>query len=49
MVIFGDTDECVLTEKIDDVKSYLMDNLKDCKIEIIEGADHSYANKEEEL
>lgn len=49
LVVFGDSDECVLTESIDVVKGYLRNNIKDCKIEVIEGADHSYTNKYEEL
>lgn len=49
LVIFGNTDECVLTEPIDTVKSYLMNNIKDCKIEIINGANHSYIGKYPEL
>lgn len=49
LVIFGDSDECVLTEPIDVVESYLSHNIKDCTIEIIEKADHSYTHKELEL
>lgn len=49
LVIFGNVDECVLTESIDVVKEYLNNNIKDCNIQIIEGANHSYANKYEEL
>lgn len=49
LIIFGDTDECVLTEPIDVVKSYLTGNIKDCKIEIINGANHSYIGKYPEL
>lgn len=49
LVIFGDIDECVLTQPIDKVKSYLTNNIKNCNIKIINGADHSYSNKYEEL
>lgn len=49
LVIFGDIDECVLTEPIEVVKDYLQSNILDCNIEIIEGADHSYTDKYEEL
>lgn len=49
LIIFGDIDECVLTQDIETVKSYLKNNVKECTIEIIEGADHSYTNKYEEL
>lgn len=49
LVIFGNVDECVLTQSIDVVKEYLNNNIKDCNIQIIEGANHSYANKYEEL
>lgn len=49
LVIFGDKDECVLTESIEVVEWYLKNNLKDCNIQIIEGADHLYTGKYEEL
>lgn len=49
LTVFGDADECVLTQDIDTVKAYLKNNIKDCTIEIIEGADHSYTNKYIEL
>ena len=49
LIIFGDKDECVLTEPIDTVKTYLKNNIKNCNIEIIEGANHSYYNKFKEL
>lgn len=49
LVIFGDIDECVLTQDIETVKGYLNKNIKNCNIQIIEGADHLYADKYEEL
>ena len=49
LVVFGDTDECVLTEPIDVVKNYLTSNIKDCNIEVINGANHSYIGKYYEL
>lgn len=49
LVIFGDIDECVLTQDIETVKGYLNNNIKNCNIKIIEGADHSYTDKYEEL
>lgn len=49
LVIFGDVDECVLTQPIDIVKDYLNNNLINCNIEIINGANHSYSDKYEEL
>jgi len=49
LIIFGDIDECVLTQPIDVVKDYLKNNINDCNIQIIEGADHSYTNKYDEL
>lgn len=49
LVIFGDKDECVLTEKIDTVKRYLYNNIEDCNIQIIKETDHSYTDKYEEL
>lgn len=49
LITFGDVDECVLTQDIETVEEYLKNNIKDCTIKIIEGADHSYTNKYEEL
>lgn len=49
LVVFGDIDECVLTQPINIVKDYLNNNIKDCNIQVINGANHSYMNKYEEL
>ena len=49
LVIFGNEDECVLTEPIEVVESYLKNNLSDCNIQIIENADHLYTGKYEAL
>ena len=49
LVIFGDNDECVLTEPIEVVTQYLHNNLKNCNIQIIKGTNHSYTDKYEEL
>ena len=49
LVVFGDIDECVLTQDIEIVKTYLNNNIRNCNIKIIEGADHSYTDKYEEL
>lgn len=49
LVVFGDVDECVLTHPIEVVKEYLDNNINNCNIQIIEGADHSYTNKYDEL
>lgn len=49
LIVFGDSDECVLTQPIEIVKEYLSNNISNCNIQIIEGADHSYTNKYEEL
>lgn len=49
LIIFGDVDECVLTQPIDVVKEYLKNNLSNCNIQIIDGADHSYTGRYEEL
>lgn len=49
LVLFGDVDECVLTQPIDVVKGYLSKNIKECNIKVIEGADHSYSGKYYEL
>lgn len=49
LIIFGDKDDCVLTEPEDIVINYLKNNIKDCKIQIIEDTNHSYDNKYEEL
>ena len=49
LVVFGDMDECVLTQDIEIVKGYLKNNIKECNIQIIKGADHSFTDKYEEL
>ena len=49
LVIFGNVDECVLTQPIDIITGYLNNNIDDCTIQVIEGADHSYTNRYEEL
>ena len=49
LIIFGDVDECVLTQPIEIVEEYLTNNINDCNIQIIEGADHSYAGRYENL
>lgn len=49
LIIFGDDDDCVLTQPIQDVINYLESNLSNCNIQIIEGADHSYHGKGLEL
>ena len=46
---FGDKDECVLTQPIEDVIYYLQNNLQNCDIKIIKDADHSYTGKYDEL
>ena len=42
-------DECVLTQDIEIVKGYLKNNIKECNIQIIKGADHSFTDKYKEL
>ena len=49
LVVFGDMDECVLTQDIEIVKEYLKNNIKECNIQIIKGADYSFSDKYEEL
>lgn len=49
LVIFGNVDECVLTQPINIITGYLNNNIDDCTIQVIEGADHSYTNRYEEL
>ena len=49
LIIFGDVDECVLTQPIEVVKKYLVNNLRGCNIQIISGADHSYTGRYVEL
>lgn len=49
LIIFGDIDECVLTQPIEVVISYLKNNISNCNIQIIKGADHSYKEKYDEL
>lgn len=46
---FGDKDECVLTQPIEDVIYYLKNNLKNCEIKVIKDADHAYTGKYNEL
>ena len=46
---FGDKDECVLTQSIEDVIYYLQNNLKNCEIKVIKDADHAYTGKYDEL
>ena len=46
---FGDNDECVLTQPIEDVIYYLQNNLKNCEIKVIKNADHAYTGKYDEL
>ena len=49
LVIFGDEDECVLTQPIEIVEWYLRNNLSECNIQIIKNADHLYTGRYEEL
>lgn len=49
LIVLGNVDECVLTQPIDIVKSYLNNNISNCNIQIIDGANHSYTGKYEEL
>lgn len=49
LIIFWDEDDCVLTQPIEVVKWYLMNNINNCNIQIIQGADHLYIGKYEEL
>lgn len=49
LIVFGDIDECVLTESLETVKDYLKNNIEKCEIKIIKGANHSYDGKYEEL
>lgn len=49
LIVFGDMDECVLTQPIDVVKQYLINSIKNVKVQIISDADHSYTNKYKEL
>lgn len=49
LIVFGNVDECVLTQPIDIVESYLNNNISNCNIQIIDGANHSYTGKYEEL
>ena len=46
---FGDNDECVLTQPIEDVIYYLQNNLKNCEVKVIKNADHAYTVKYDEL
>ena len=49
LVIFGDEDECVLTQPVDVVQNYLKNNLSNCLIHVIKGANHLYVGKYREL
>ena len=49
LIIFWDEDACALTQPIEVVKWYLMNNINNCNVQIIEGADHLYIGKYEEL
>lgn len=49
LVIFGDNDECVLTQDIETIKSYLNNNINECDIYIINKANHSYTDRYIEL
>ena len=49
LVIFGDMDECVLTQPIEIVDRYLKNNLSHCNVQIIKGTGHLYMGKYEEL
>ena len=49
LVIFGDNDECVLTESIDVVTGYLKNNISNCNIQIINNTDYIFTDKFNEL
>lgn len=49
LIIFGDKDDCVLTEPKETIEKYFKNNIVNCKIKIIENADHCYTNKYKEL
>ena len=49
LIIFWDKDECVLTQPIEVVKGYLLNNINNCNVQIIQGADHLYNGKYDEL
>ena len=49
LIIFGDEDECVLTQPINIIKQYLSNNFKNCNIQTIKWADHWYNGKYKEL
>lgn len=48
-IIFGDEDEDVLTQDKDVIINYLNKNINNCKIELLQGANHMYDGKYEEL
>ena len=49
LVVFGDMDEGVVTQDIEIIEGYLNNNIKECNIQIIKGADHSFTDKYKEL
>ena len=49
LIIFWVEDDCVLTQPIEVVTWYLRNNINNCNVQIIQGADHLYTGKYEEL
>ena len=49
LVVFGTADECMKTQPVDIVTGYLSNNIRDLKIEIIDGASHTFRQKNTEL
>lgn len=49
LVVFGDKDYYVLSQPIELVEKYLINNIKDCNVQIIEGGDHLYNELESKL
>lgn len=45
LIIFGDKDECVLTENIDVVSGYLKNNISNCNLHVIKNTDHIFTDK----
>lgn len=49
LIIYGTADECMKTQPADVVRDYLINNIRNLKLEIIDGASHTYRNGLEQL
>ncbi len=49
LIVYGTADECMKTQPADVVRGYLINNIRNLKLEIIDGASHTYRNGLEQL